>query len=62
MKVELDETVCWNETCEYFSTKHLSRCKQDSVGKCECQFDVSFKSDSERPKGECPWGVQRDTK
>jgi hypothetical protein len=50
--VKLDAAMCWNEQCEHWDTSHASRCSQDApltaVG-CECQFDVCFKSESERP-------------
>ncbi len=55
MKVKLDDTICWNETCENFSLEKSTRCKYDCVGQCETQFDISFRSDSIKPKGECPW-------
>jgi len=55
MNINLDETICWNERCNLFDTKKSSRCKKDYVGNCECQFDISFKSDSIKPNGEAPW-------
>ena len=57
MKIELDESICWNEQCPDFDTKQVDRCKHHcpSNGVCETQFDVSFKSDSIKPKGESPW-------
>jgi hypothetical protein len=54
---KLDNTICWNEQCPDFTTKESSRCrhKHPLTESCEVQFDISFKSDSVKPKGEPRW-------
>lgn len=52
--IEVDDSICYNEVCKCFSTKHASRCKANAIGGCDTQFDISFNSDGVPPVGELP--------